>query len=104
MSSHPSDHTEHSHPNYLKIWVTLCILLVISVLGPLVGIKAVMLITAFGIAIVKGLMVAAYFMHLNIEKKLIWFLLLISLSLMIFFFFAMAPDIMNHQGTNWHRI
>src|SRR4051812_13985801 len=79
---------EHHHPNYFKIWVTLVILLVISVLGPLIGIKAVTLITAFGIAIVKAFMVAANFMHLNVEKKYIWYFLLLCLALMIFFFFA----------------
>ncbi len=43
---------EHSHhPNYVKIWAVLVILLVVSVLGPMLGIKAVTLITAFGIGI-----------------------------------------------------
>lgn len=94
----------HSHPNYFKIWVTLVVLLVVSVAGPMLGIKAVTLITAFGIAIVKALMVAAYFMHLNIEKKIVWYFLLICLALMVFFFFAIAPDLMEMQGSNWRVI
>ncbi|OGP07413.1 MAG: caa(3)-type oxidase subunit IV [Deltaproteobacteria bacterium GWA2_45_12] len=96
--------TEHSHPNYFKIWMALVALLIASVLGPMIGIPWLTLITAFGIAIIKALMVAAYFMHLNVEKKYIWYILLGCLALMIFFFFAIAPDIMNHSGTNWHFI
>lgn len=104
--SHPTAEASHphSHPNYFKIWVTLVVLLVLSVAGPMLGVPWLTLITAFGIAIVKALMVAAYFMHLNIEKKIIWYLLLVCLSLMIFFFFAIAPDIMAHHGTNWRSI
>lgn len=101
VASHSAGHV---HPNYFKIWVTLCVLLGVSVIGPMIGIKALTLIAAFGVAIVKALMVAAYFMHLNIEKKLIWYLLFIVLALMILFFFAIAPDIMNHEGANWRSI
>ncbi len=101
--SHPTSQA-HPHPNYFKIWGTLVILLIVSVLGPLIGIPLLTLMTAFGIAVVKALMVAAYFMHLNVEKKIIWYILLICLTLMFLFFFVIAPDIMNHEGTNWHSI
>lgn len=105
MSDHSTQHSEHhEHPNYFKIWVTLVVLLVISVLGPMLGHPILTLVTAFGIALVKALMVAAKFMHLNVEKKIIWYLLLTCLALMVFFFFAIAPDIMNHSGTNWHSL
>lgn len=108
--SHPADHTTdkshaaHAHPNYFKIWAILVVLLVVSVLGPELGIPWLTLVTAFGIAIVKAYMVAAYFMHLNVEKKIIWYILLACLGFMIFFFFAIAPDIMNHSGTNWRSL
>jgi hypothetical protein len=44
------------------------------------GNKILTLITAFGIAIVKALIVAAFFMHLNVEKKYIWYVLLTMLT------------------------
>lgn len=96
-----SDHAAHSHTNYVKIWAALLGLLILSVLGPMIGIPWLTLIAAFGIAVVKALMVCAYFMHLNIEKKLVWFILLVVLALMFLLFFALAPDIMNDTGTNW---
>ena len=59
----------HAHPNYVKIWVLLLVLLVVSIIGPELGIPWLTLLTAFGIALVKTYYVAAYFMHLNFEKK-----------------------------------
>ena len=44
-------------------------LLVVSVAGPMLEIKIVTLITAFGIAVVKAYLVAKNFMHLNIEQR-----------------------------------
>ena len=46
---------EHTHhPNYVKIWAILIVLLAISVAGPMIGIKWVTLLTAFVIATVKA--------------------------------------------------
>ena len=38
--------SEIHHPNYVKIWAALVILLLISIAGPLVGARIVTLITA----------------------------------------------------------
>lgn len=94
-------HSEQPHTNYVKIWAILLVLLIISVLGPEIGIKAVTLITAFGIAIVKALMVAAYFMHLNVEKKIATYIILAAVAFLILCFYGIAPDVMNKEGTNW---
>ena len=96
-------HSEHSHPNYVKIWAILLGLLVISVLGPMFEIKSVTLITAFGIAIVKALMVAGYFMHLNVEKKLAWYILIATIAFLAVCFYGIAPDVMRKEGTNWEK-
>ncbi len=95
-----SEHAEH-HVNYVKIWAILLCLLVVSILGPMIGIKAVTLITAFGIAIVKAYLVAKNFMHLNIEPRFAVYLLCTVLVFMLLFFAGAAPDVMKHEGTNW---
>ena len=87
--------------HYVKIWGVLLVLLVISVCGPMLEIKAITLITAFGIAIVKAWVVANYFMHLNIEKKFIIYILLSMLICMALFFAGTAPDVMAPSGSNW---
>ena len=76
----------HTHPNYVKIWFWLVILLIISTLGPMLEIPALTLITAFGIAVIKAFMVAANFMHLKFEKQIIWFMLIVALTLLGVFF------------------
>jgi caa(3)-type oxidase subunit IV len=95
-----SEHAEHE-VNYVKIWMILLALLVVSILGPFLGIKVVTLITAFGIAIVKAYLVAKNFMHLNIEPRYVVYLLLTMLVFMLLLFAGVAPDVMKHEGTNW---
>ncbi len=93
---------EHTHhPDYVKIWGILVVLLAISVAGPMIGIKVVTLLTAFGIAIVKAYLVAKNFMHLNVEPRYAVYLLCTVLVFMLLFFAGSAPDVMKHEGTNW---
>ena len=75
-------HGDHSHPSYVKIWAILLGLLIVSFVGPFLGIRVVTLITAFGIAIVKAYIVARYFMHINLEKKYVVYLVGAMLVLM----------------------
>jgi caa(3)-type oxidase subunit IV len=102
--SESAEHHDHSPGRYIKIWGILLVLLAVSILGPLVGIKWLTLITAFGIALVKAGMVCAYFMHLNIEKKVAWYLLTATLLLLLVFFTGVAPDVMKPSGQNWESL
>ncbi len=91
----------HGHTNYVKIWGILLVLLVISLVGPELEIPVLTLITAFGIAVVKAVMVAAYFMHLNIEKKYIWYVLISGIVALLVLFAGLSSDIMVDDGANW---
>jgi caa(3)-type oxidase subunit IV len=91
------------HRNYVKIWAILLVLLVISVAGPFAGIRVVTLITAFGIALVKAYMVAKNFMHLDVEKPIIHWLLIVTLVLMVLMFSGLSPDVMKDHGRNWQK-
>ena len=79
MSVHAPAEVQHHPPaqghgherNYVKIWGILVGLLMVSVLGPMAGIRWVTLIAAFGVALVKAYMVAKNFMHLDIEKPIV---------------------------------
>jgi caa(3)-type oxidase subunit IV len=99
--SESSHETDHGPGFYIKIWALLLVLLIVSILGPMFGHVWVTLITAFGIAVVKAGIVAAYFMHLNVEKKYIWYLLSTMLLLMVLMFMGIAPDVLKHTGQNW---
>ncbi len=94
--------SEHHHVNYMKIYWILMIMFIVSVVGPEVtDNKALILLSAFGIAIVKALIVAGWFMHLAWEKKIIWYAVCTSLAFMFLFVFAVSPDILKDSGHNW---
>ena len=89
------------HPNYFKIWIALCVLLAISIAGPFIGIPWLTLATAFGIAVVKAYLVARNFMHLNVQPKFVIYMLSTVLVFMFLFFYGVAPDVMNDEGSGW---
>ena len=93
--------THVHHPNYVKIWAVLVVLLVVSVFGSMVHIRAVMLLAAFGIAAVKAFLVAKNFMHINVEKRWVPYLLIMCLLFIGVLFAGVAPDVMKHSGRNW---
>jgi caa(3)-type oxidase subunit IV len=99
MNADPEAHMHH--PNYVKIWAVLVVLLIVSVLGPLTGIRWLMLLLAFGIALVKAYMVAKNFMHVNLEKRWVTYLLVTCLVFLGILFAGVAPDVMKHQGLRW---
>jgi caa(3)-type oxidase subunit IV len=96
--------SEHAHHrNYVKIWAILLGLLVVSVVGPMTGIRVVILITAFGVALVKAYMVAKNFMHVDVEKPIIHWMMAVALVLMVLLFAGVAPDVMKDKGQRWHK-
>jgi caa(3)-type oxidase subunit IV len=112
MTDHAHAHDDHAHGagdshthhgNYWQVWAILCVLLAISVAGPMVGIKFVTLITAFGVAVVKAYLVAKNFMHINVAAKFVTYFILTALVFMFLFFAGTAPDVMKPQGRNWEK-
>ncbi|HYX37407.1 MAG TPA: cytochrome C oxidase subunit IV family protein [Oligoflexus sp.] len=99
--AHKDEHEHHGPRFYFKIYLVLLVLLVVSIIGPELNNRVLTLITAFGIAIVKALMVAAYFMHLKVEKKYIWYMLYTMLLMVFLFFLGTAADVMKSDGNNW---
>lgn len=102
--------SSHNHPNYFKIYLLLLVLFVISVLGPELAHwldmegpsrLILVLVTAFGIALVKAYYVLAYFMHLKFEKIYAPYILLSMVSLLFVFYFGTATDAGKSEGHNW---
>jgi caa(3)-type oxidase subunit IV len=91
----------HHHPNYVKVWLILLGLLAVSIVGPMAEIRWLTLVTAFGIAVVKAYLVATNFMHINIEKRYVVYMVSTCLVFMLLFFAGVAPDVMKPSGTGW---
>ncbi len=100
MSDHAA-HAEAHEAHYKKIWAILLGLLVVSFVGPFLGIQAVTLITAFGIAVVKAYLVCKNFMHLDVQPRFVLYILATTLVFMLLFYAGAAPDVMKHDGNNW---
>ena len=102
-------HDVHSVAHYRKIYVILLVMLVVSIAGPeiaphvghaAIG-RAIVLFTAFGIAIYKAYLVCKHFMHLNVQRRYVLYMLGMMLAFVFMFFSAVAPDVMKHEGQNW---
>jgi caa(3)-type oxidase subunit IV len=89
------------HVNYKKIYITLLVLLAISIAGPMLEIPWLTLITAFGIAIVKATLVVNNFMHLKWERRIMKWVLLSSVVIVGLFWAAVEQDVKSHEGRNW---
>lgn len=103
---HGGEHHAHEshHVNYIKIYWILLALLGVSIAGPEIGIRAVTLFTAFGIAVIKAYIVAANFMHLKFEKKYVAYLMFTAVAFMFLFYAGVSPDVMQHRGRNWDNV
>jgi caa(3)-type oxidase subunit IV len=101
MSAHAEAHRDPHHRNYVKIWAILSGLLVVSVVGPMFGIRVLTLVTAFGIALVKAYLVAKNFMHLDIEKPIVHWVLGVALTIMVLLYAGVAPDVQKSAGQHW---
>ena len=101
QNQHHDEHHDAHHVNYKKIYFILLGLLVVSILGPEVGIVWVTLVTAFGIALVKAYLVIQNFMHLREEKRIIKWILATSLVLMFLMMAGISPDVLRHEGQRW---
>lgn len=98
--SHHHDHSKH----YIKIWAILFVLFLVSVFGTLTPWFVVTIAIGFGIALVKAYLVVKHFMHINIEKPVVHYALLAGLGLMVLFFAAVSPDVLNHNGSRWVNV
>ncbi len=96
-------HADHSEKHYIRVYLILLVLLIVSILGPELEIQILTLVTAFGIAFVKAWMVIKNFMHLTVQPKYVTYILTTCLVFMLLFFAGTAPDVMRWDGANWHK-
>jgi cytochrome c oxidase subunit 4 len=84
---------------YITVFVALMVLTIITVAISYLDLAIPLAVTvALFVAIVKGSLVAGYFMHLVSEKKLIYAVLLVTLA---FFVVLMALPVVTHSNGFW---
>jgi len=97
-SDHAADIDRHVRI-YITVFVTLMVLTIITVLIARVHLPIPIAISvAMLVAIIKGSLVACYFMHLISEKKLIYAVLGLTLA---FFVVLLALPALTHADGYW---
>ena len=82
-----------SHPNYVKIWVWLIVLMAVSLAATLLpGGRAIAVTVIFAAAIAKALLVALNYMHLRFEPRLIYAVVLVPVLFALVLALALVPD------------
>ena len=87
----PAEHAAHPKPSfYWKIWAWLLVLTVLEVMASLKLTlpKGEMIALLVGMAIVKALLVALYFMHLRFERVSLGITISLTLVLALILVFA----------------
>ena len=92
---------DHQHPRYGLIWIWLLILTLLEVAAAwlykyeesFAGIGVITLILLVGMALVKALLVAMYFMHLKFERLLFVIIVCAPLIFATILVVALFPDI-----------
>ena len=105
-TAHAPDEHVHHGPNlqaYMVIGLALSIFTAVSfivngmvrgdTIGPVLGFAIIL-----GVAVVKSLLVALYFMHLAYDWRKVGFFIVPALILGVMFFFVFMPDIV----LAWH--
>lgn len=92
MSSASPEAVKKQVQIYIRIFVTLAVFTVITVLASYIHLPFVWTVAlALLIASFKASLVASFFMHLNHEKKIIWSFLI--LAFVFFLFLLIIPSI-----------
>ncbi|MBY0497747.1 MAG: cytochrome C oxidase subunit IV family protein [Cyanobacteria bacterium] len=107
MSDHAADHSTDDHAVdidkhvkvYITVFVTLMVLTVVTVAISRLHLSVPVAVTiALFVALVKGSLVAGYFMHLVSEKRLIYAVLALTAA---FFVVLLALPVLTHEDGFW---
>ena len=84
----------HPKPDYMKIFVYLCVLTVLEVLLALIPLTTVIKATLLiALASGKALLVAMYFMHLRFETRTLGMIVFTPFVICVFLIFMLMPDV-----------
>ena len=89
----PNEQDYHGHPNYVKVFLSLLLLMGISLVvgyftSPMIGVSLIFLV-----ALLKAVLVVANFMHLKFEPILVFVVVCVVLFILLSFFWGVFPDI-----------
>src|SRR5229473_1706413 len=103
VSGHP---VEHDEPNYIAIFIYLAVLTGVELLVYAVGLPQVAKVgLLIALAFAKAVLVAMYFMHLAIERRVLAVIAITPIVLVTFLCFMLLPDLTTRMWTRFdHKI
>jgi caa(3)-type oxidase subunit IV len=91
-------HSTHPRPNYVAVWAWLVFLLIVSVAAVYLPFpQAATVLIIFTIAVAKALLVAANYMHLRFEERLIRIIAIVPVVLFLILTLTLIPDIVYNR-------
>ena len=97
---------EHDEPNYIAIFIYLAILTGVELFVYAVGLPQTAKVGLLvALAFAKAVLVAMYFMHLAIERKVLAVIAITPIVLVTFLCFMLLPDLTTRMWTRFdHKI
>jgi len=97
---------EHEDPNYIAIFIYLAILTAVELVVYAVGLPQVAKVgLLIALAFAKAVLVAMYFMHLAIERRVLAVIAIIPIILVTFLCFMLLPDLTTRMWTKFdHKV
>src|SRR6266404_2250167 len=97
---------EHDEPNYIAIFIYLAVLTGVELVVYAVGLPQVAKVgLLIALAFAKAVLVAMYFMHLAIERKVLAVIAITPIVLVTFLCFMLLPDLTTRMWTRFdHKI
>lgn len=83
---------------YVKIWIWLLLAMGLSIFFANVGHALLATGLIFVIAIIKALLVAAYYMRLKWEPRYVAYILMVAIGCLVILFAGLVPDIVYVYG------
>ena len=97
---------EHEEPNYIAIFIYLAVLTGVELVVYAVGLPQVAKVGLLvALAFAKAVLVAMYFMHLAVERRVLAIIAIIPIILVTFLCFMLLPDLTTRMWTKFdHKI
>jgi cytochrome c oxidase subunit 4 len=97
---------EHEEPNYIAIFIYLSVLTGVELIVYAVGLPQVAKVGLLvALAFAKAVLVAMYFMHLAIERRVLAIIAIIPIILVTFLCFMLLPDLTTRMWTRFdHKV
>jgi cytochrome c oxidase subunit 4 len=102
-----SGHAEvHEEPNYIAVFIYLAVLTGVELLVYAMGLPQVAKVGLLvALAFAKAVLVAMYFMHLAIERRVLAIIAITPIVLVTFLCFMLLPDLTTRMWTRFdHKI